>query len=67
MKYKIVLEQNDEGGYTAYAPALPGVIAEGETLIDALKSVREAIDQYIATTGDDWEADEDALIVEQDG
>ena len=28
MKFKVVLEPSDEGGYTAYVPSLPGCISE---------------------------------------
>ena len=29
MKLKIVLEESDEGGFTAHVPALPGASAKG--------------------------------------
>ena len=43
MRFKVVLEESDEGGYTAYVPSLPGCISEGETKEDALKNIQEAI------------------------
>ena len=36
MKLKIVFEPSDEGGYTAYVPALPGCISEGDSLDEAI-------------------------------
>jgi predicted RNase H-like HicB family nuclease len=61
MKYKIVLEPSDEGGYTAYAPALPGCIGEGETILEALTNVREAIEQYLGLAENEWAEDDEPL------
>ena len=47
MKLKIVLEPSDEGGFTVYAPSLPGCISEGETEEEALANIREAIELYV--------------------
>jgi predicted RNase H-like HicB family nuclease len=40
MKLKIVLEESDEGGYTVYAPSLPGCISEGDTEEEAIENIR---------------------------
>jgi predicted RNase H-like HicB family nuclease len=47
MNLKVVLELSDEGGYTVYAPSLPGCISEGETREEALANIREAIELYL--------------------
>jgi predicted RNase H-like HicB family nuclease len=36
MRFKVVLEPGDKGGYTVYVPSLPGCISEGETIEEAL-------------------------------
>jgi antitoxin HicB len=41
--YTIVLEPEDEGGFSVIVPALPEVHTQGETLDDALSNAREAI------------------------
>ncbi len=64
MRFKIVLEESDEGGYTAYAPSLPGCISEGETKEDALKNIQEAIELYLEPVEDDWILDEKDLVQE---
>jgi predicted RNase H-like HicB family nuclease len=46
-KYKVILEKEEEGGYTAHVPALPGCHTQGDDVQDALKNVREAIECYI--------------------
>lgn len=47
MLLKVVFEPSDEGGFTVYVPALPGCISEGDTLDDARRNVREAIELYL--------------------
>ena len=55
MKLTVVLEEQEEGGYTVYVPSLPGCISEGETREEALKNIKEAIELHL-------EPDEDELI-----
>jgi predicted RNase H-like HicB family nuclease len=64
MRFKIVLEPSDEGGYTAYVPSLPGCISEGETVEEALTNIREAIELYLEPVEDDWIFEERALVRE---
>jgi predicted RNase H-like HicB family nuclease len=45
----IVLEKQDEGGYTAYIPELPGCVSQGETKQEALKNIGEAKELYLET------------------
>ena len=47
MKLTVVLEAQKEGGYTVYAPSLPGCISQGETKEEALKNIKEAIELYL--------------------
>lgn len=46
MSFAVVLEKNDEGGWTATCPILPGCISEGETREEALRNIRDAIHLY---------------------
>ncbi len=47
MVVRVVFEPSDEGGYTVYVPALPGCLSEGETLDEARRNIREAIELYL--------------------
>ena len=47
MRLKIVFEPSDEAGYTVYVPSLPGCVSEGDTLDEARKNIREAIELYL--------------------
>lgn len=49
MEIKIVLEEQEEGGYTVYVPSLPGCISEGDSVEEALKNIKEAIELYLDT------------------
>jgi predicted RNase H-like HicB family nuclease len=44
MKYYVVYERADDGGWGAYPPDIPGVGVVGETLDEARDLVRTAID-----------------------
>ncbi len=56
MDIKVILEAQEEGGYTVYVPSLPGCISQGETRADALKNIKEAIELYL-------EADENESVL----
>jgi predicted RNase H-like HicB family nuclease len=47
MKYRIVIQQDEDGQYIATAPALPGCISEGVSRAEALLNIKEAIAGYI--------------------
>ncbi len=64
MRFKIILEPSDEGGFTVYVPSLPGCISEGETEQEALAHIQEAIELYLEPVEDDWVFDADVLVQE---
>ena len=64
MRFKVVLEPSDEGGYTVYVPSLPGCISEGATVDEALANIQEAIELYLEPVEDDWIVDENTLVRE---
>jgi predicted RNase H-like HicB family nuclease len=47
MVFKVLFEPSAEGGFTAHVPALPGCISEGDTLEEARRNIREAIELYL--------------------
>ena len=47
MKFKVVLEEAEEGGYVVYVPSLPGCVSQGETKEEALENIKEAIEVYL--------------------
>ncbi len=47
MKFKVILEEAEEGGYVVYVPSLPGCVSQGETREEAIENIREAIEVYL--------------------
>lgn len=47
--YDVILEPSEDGGFTAYVPALRGCVSEGETEEEALANIRDAILTWHAT------------------
>lgn len=64
MKFKVIIEPSEDGGYTAYVPSLPGCISEGETVEEAMANIREAIELYLEPVEDDFVIDESAIVQE---
>lgn len=46
-EYPIVLEKEEDGRYSVYAPDLPGCVSWGETRELAVEHIREAIELWI--------------------
>ncbi|MFH0775010.1 MAG: type II toxin-antitoxin system HicB family antitoxin [bacterium] len=47
LNYKILLKKEPEGGYTVIVPTLAGCVTYGETIEEAIKMAKEAIELYI--------------------
>lgn len=47
LKYRVLLEPEEDGGFVAEVPALPGCVSEGATRAEALENVKEAIKGYL--------------------
>ena len=47
MRYTVVLQKEEDGGYVAAVPVLPGCVSQGDTRAEALKNIEEAIEVYI--------------------
>lgn len=47
MKYRVWVEQDEQGVFVAEAPSPPGCISQGPTRKEALHNVREAIALYL--------------------
>ncbi|MEA2034708.1 MAG: type II toxin-antitoxin system HicB family antitoxin [Euryarchaeota archaeon] len=47
LRYTVIMEKNEDGGYTVTVPSLPGCISEGSTWDEALAEIEEAISGYI--------------------
>jgi predicted RNase H-like HicB family nuclease len=44
---ELIFEPQDEGGYSVYAPDLPGLHTQGEDMDDAFANAEEAVALYV--------------------
>lgn len=47
MRYRVLIEQDEDGVVVAEVPALPGCISQGATRAEAVANIKEAIAEYI--------------------
>ena len=47
MRYRVEFEGNDEVGYSAYLPELPGCVAAGETFEETKALIAEAVGLHL--------------------
>lgn len=43
MELNIILEKQEEGGFTVYVPSLPGRISQGETKEEAIRNIKKLL------------------------
>ncbi|MCX9014457.1 MAG: type II toxin-antitoxin system HicB family antitoxin [Candidatus Methanoperedens sp.] len=56
MKYTVILEKEEEGGYSVQCLELPGAISQGETKEEALRNIKEAIELVLEVINEDIKA-----------
>ncbi len=56
----IIFKDIDIGGYVACVPELPGCFSQGESLEECVNNIKEAIELYLETLGEE-EKEEDNL------
>lgn len=49
MKFIVTFTPDEDGGFVAECPALPGCISHGETIEEADRNIREAIEASLET------------------
>lgn len=47
MKFRVLIEQDEDGMFVATVPSLPGCVTQGESRAEALKNAQEAIELYL--------------------
>ena len=47
MKYRVLIEQDEDGVFIAEVPSLPGCISQGGTREQAVENIKEAIALYL--------------------
>ena len=49
MRFRIVIEEDEDGAFVAECPSLPGCISQGKTRLEALKNIKDAMKGYLAS------------------
>ena len=47
MKYRVLVEQDEDAVFVAEAPSLPGCVSQGSTREEAMNNIRDAIQGYL--------------------
>lgn len=47
MKYRVLLETDEDGMFVAQVPSLPGCVTQGRTRDEALANAKESISLYV--------------------
>lgn len=47
MKFRVLIDEDEDGVFVAEVPSLPGCISQGATRAEALYNVKEAIEGYL--------------------
>ena len=47
MKYRILIEQDEDEMYVAECPSLPGCVSQGKTRSEAVDNIKDAIKGYL--------------------
>jgi antitoxin HicB len=49
MRYRVIIEQDEDGVFVVECPTLPGCISQGATRDEAVVNIKDAIEGYIAS------------------
>jgi antitoxin HicB len=47
MRYRVLIEQDEDGVFVAECPTLPGCISQGNTRDEALSNIKDAMTGYL--------------------
>lgn len=47
MKFKVVIQQDEDGRFNASVPELEGCLSYGDTIEEAKRNIKEAIELYL--------------------
>lgn len=47
MKFRVIIEQDEDGIFVAQCPTLPGCISQGRTRQEAVANITDAINGYL--------------------
>ena len=49
MKFRVIIQPDEDGVYVAECPSLPGCISQGSTRAEAVANIQDAIEGYLVS------------------
>jgi predicted RNase H-like HicB family nuclease len=49
MKFRVIIESDEDGVFVAECPTLPGCVSQGQTRDEAMINIRDAIQGYLVS------------------
>lgn len=49
MKFRVVIEQDEDGKFIASCPTLPGCVSDGNTRSEAIVNIKDAMEGYLTS------------------
>jgi predicted RNase H-like HicB family nuclease len=49
MRFRVLIQQDEDGEYVATCPSLPGCVSQGHTRSEARASIQDAIEGYVSS------------------
>ena len=53
LQFKVVIEQDEDGGFIGKVSELRGCLSQGDTLDELMKNIKEAIQLYLEVMGEE--------------
>ena len=47
MRFRIIIEQDEDGVFVAECPSLPGCVSQGKTRKEAVENIKDAMEGYL--------------------
>ncbi len=47
MKFRIIMEQDEDGIFVVECPSLPGCVSQGKSRAEAVKNIKDAMKGYV--------------------
>ncbi len=64
MTFKAIVHQAEEGGYWAEVPALPGCVTEGDTWLELLANLKDAIAGWLEVANSSCSTEDTVQVVD---
>lgn len=64
MNVRVIVHREEDGGYWAEVPSLPGCYTQGDTMEELRENLRDVIQLFLSLDAEPVEADPNAQVLE---